>query len=85
MVLVFSASSNDSPQVRREVERAVHKDLRILPFRLEDVLPSHSLEYFLSTQHWLDGFPGPRDRTTSGCAVTFASGCRRRAAEPVPA
>lgn len=60
MVLVFSASSNVSPQVRREVERAVHKDLRILPFRIEDVLPSRSLEYFLSSQHWLDGFPGPR-------------------------
>lgn len=61
MVLVFSANSNDSPQVRREVERAVHKDLRILPFRLEDVLPSRSLEYFLSSQHWLDGFPPPRE------------------------
>lgn len=59
MVLVFSASSNDSPQVRREVERAVHKNLRILPFRIEDVLPSRSLEYFLSSQHWLDGFPSP--------------------------
>jgi hypothetical protein len=61
MVLVFSASSNTSPQVRREVERAVHKDLRILPFRIEDVLPSKSLEYFLSAQHWLDGFPAPRE------------------------
>jgi TIR domain len=60
MVLVFSASSNDSPQVRREVERAVHKNLRVLPFRIEDVLPSRSLEYFLSSQHWLDGFPSPR-------------------------
>lgn len=61
MVLVFSSSSNISPQVRREVERAVHKDLRILPFRIEDVLPSRSLEYFLSAQHWLDGFPAPRE------------------------
>lgn len=60
MVLVFSASSNESAQVRREVERAVHKDLRVLPFRIEDVLPSRSLEYFLSSQHWLDGFPSPR-------------------------
>lgn len=60
MVLIFSESSNSSPQVRREVERAVHKDLRILPFRIEGVLPSRSLEYFLSTQHWLDGFPPPR-------------------------
>jgi TIR domain len=59
MILVFSASSNDSPQVRREVERAVHKQLRILPFRIDDVLPSKSLEYFLSSQHWLDAFPPP--------------------------
>jgi hypothetical protein len=59
MVLVFSASSNASPQVRREVERAVHKQVQILPFRIEDVLPSQSLEYFLSAAHWLDAFPPP--------------------------
>ncbi|MGO4504604.1 MULTISPECIES: toll/interleukin-1 receptor domain-containing protein [unclassified Dyella] len=59
MLLIFSASSNDSGQVRREVERAVHKQLPILPFRLENVLPSKSLEYFLSTQHWMDAFPPP--------------------------
>jgi TIR domain len=61
MVLVFSASSNESPQVRREVERAVHKQVSILPFRIENVLPSKSLEYFLSSQHWMDAFPGPRE------------------------
>lgn len=61
MVLVLSASSNDSPQVRREVERAVNREVRILPFRIDDVLPSKSLEYFLSTQHWLDAFPPPRE------------------------
>lgn len=59
MLLVFSNSSNDSDQVRREVERAVHKRLPILPFRIENVLPSKSLEYFLSTQHWMDAFPPP--------------------------
>ena len=61
MVLVFSASSNSSAQVRREVERAVHKQVSILPFRIENVLPSKSLEYFLSAQHWLDAFPPPRE------------------------
>ncbi len=60
MILVFSASSNASPQVRREVERAVHRQVRILPLRIENVLPSHSLEYFLSAAHWLDAFPPPR-------------------------
>jgi hypothetical protein len=61
MILVFSASSSVSPQVRREVERAVHKQLSILPFRIENVLPSKSLEYFLSAQHWMDAFPPPRE------------------------
>ena len=41
MILVFSANSNLSPQVRREVERAVHKQLSVLPFRIEDVPPSN--------------------------------------------
>src|ERR1700722_5334456 len=61
MILVFSANSNQSPQVRREVERAVHRQLSILPFRIEDVLPSKSLEFFLSAQHWMDAFPPPRE------------------------
>jgi hypothetical protein len=61
MILVFSASSNLSSQVRREVERAIHKQLSVLPFRIEDVLPSKSLEFFLSAQHWMDAYPPPRE------------------------
>src|ERR1700684_1314015 len=61
MILVFSASSNDSPQGRRELRRAVHNQLAILPFRIENVLPSKSLEFFLSTQHWMDAYTPPRD------------------------
>ncbi len=62
MVLVFSASSNQSAQVRREVERAVHKQVNVLPFRIEDVVPSKSLEFFLSAQHWMDAFTPPREQ-----------------------
>ena len=58
LLLVFSSSSNSSPQVRREVERAVSKGLQVLPFRIENVQLSKSLEYFISSQHWLDAF-GP--------------------------
>ncbi|MDB6085756.1 MAG: hypothetical protein JWN43_3637 [Gammaproteobacteria bacterium] len=61
MVLVFSSHSNHSAQVRREVERAIHKQVHILPFRIEEILPSKSLEYFLSTQHWMDAFTPPRE------------------------
>jgi hypothetical protein len=59
MVLVFSAASNSSPQVRREVERAVHRQVPILTVRIEEALPTKSMEYFLSAQHWLDAFPSP--------------------------
>src|SRR5881275_1652447 len=37
MVLIFSDNANQSPQVRREVERAVSKGLTIIPCRIEDV------------------------------------------------
>jgi hypothetical protein len=58
LLLIFSSSSNNSPQVRREVERAVNKGLSILPFRIENVQLSKSLEYFISSQHWLDAING---------------------------
>ena len=61
LLLVFSSSSNNSPQVRREVERAVNKGLHVLPFRIENVPLSKSLEYFISTQHWLDAIGGDVD------------------------
>jgi hypothetical protein len=80
MVLMFSSHSNASPQVRREVERAIHKQLPVLPFRLEDILPSKSLEYFLSSQHWLDGFPGPREPHYERLCAYVAA--RLNAAEP---
>lgn len=59
MVLVLSSSSNNSPQVRREVERAVSKNVPVLPLRVEDVPLSKSLEYFISTHQWLDAFTTP--------------------------
>ncbi len=61
MVLVFSPASNASPQVRREVERAVARDLPVVPFRIRDTVPTGSLEYFLGTSQWFDAFAGPID------------------------
>jgi TPR repeat protein len=54
MVLVFSSHANASQQIRREVERAVHHEVVILPFRVENVVPNESLEYFIGNVHWLD-------------------------------
>ena len=62
MVLVFSANANASQQIKREVERAVHKGIPIIPLRIENVVPERSLEYFISTPHWLDAYTEPLDR-----------------------
>jgi len=59
MVLIFSASANSSPQVHREVMLAAHRGVRVVPFRIEDIAPAASLEYFLGGHQWLDAFPPP--------------------------
>jgi len=61
MVLIFSANSNNSQQVSREVERAVNRNMPIVPFRIENVMPSKGMEYFISSQHWLDAYQPPLD------------------------
>lgn len=73
MVLIFSAHANESPQVRREVERAVNKGVVIVPFRIENVPLSKSLEYFISVPHWMDAYGGPLDEHLVKLAQTVRS------------
>jgi hypothetical protein len=58
LVLVLSSSANDSIFVRREVERAVSKKKPVFPIRIENVTPSPSLEFFVSSTHWIDAWSG---------------------------
>lgn len=62
MVLILSKHSNVSKQVIREIERAANRGIPILPFRVDDTVLSKSLEYFLSSAHWLDAFDGEMQR-----------------------
>ena len=88
-LLIFSARSNDSPQVKREVERAASSGLPILPFRVEDVTPSPALEYFISGSHWLDAIEPPLERhldhLSDAVGRSLAPGRARAAAESGPA
>jgi hypothetical protein len=58
LVLVLSEAANNSVFVRREVERAVSKRKPIFPIRIEETLPSPSLELFVSATHWIDAWSG---------------------------
>ncbi|HLY57683.1 MAG TPA: TIR domain-containing protein, partial [Stellaceae bacterium] len=59
MVLVLSAYSGASPQVRREVELAVSRGRPLIPFQIEDAKPSRAIEYFINAVQRLDAFPPP--------------------------
>ena len=58
MVLLLSEASNSSPHVLREIERAVSKKKTIIVYKLEEVVLSKSLEYFLMTHQWVNDKPG---------------------------
>jgi hypothetical protein len=71
MLLLLSTQANSSPQIRREVERAVNRSIIIIPVRLENVMPARSLEFFLSTSHWMDAFPPPFESHLENLAKTM--------------
>lgn len=90
MILVLSSHSNMSKQVLREIERAVSRGIPVLPFRVEDVVLSKSLEYFLSSAHWLDAYQGPLkhnlERLANNAAVVVEKQeAVRPLSEPSPA
>lgn len=76
MILLFSSAANASVQIEREVERAVHKGVPVVPLRLEDVIPTRTMEYFISTTHWFDAIHPPleqhMDRLAQGVTTLLA-------------
>ncbi len=58
VLLVYDKAANESQHVLREVERAVSKSLPIVVYRVEDVMPTKAMEYFLYSIQWLDAKEG---------------------------
>ncbi|HEX2894554.1 MAG TPA: toll/interleukin-1 receptor domain-containing protein [Marmoricola sp.] len=82
-VFVFSANSNVSPHVKHELERTVSLGLPVLPFRVDDVLPSPALEYFISSAHWLDALTPPLEQHIDRLVTTVAALLEREVPTPV--
>jgi hypothetical protein len=70
LVLVFTAHSNESPQIRREVELAATYRAVIVPLRLEDVVPGKALNHFIGNSHWLDALTPPLEAHLKDLAET---------------
>lgn len=72
-VIVFSASANLSPHVRREVERALSLGKYIIPIRLDDTALSNDMEYLISSCHWLDAIAPPLQKHIDRLVSTVRS------------
>ncbi|MCK5128491.1 MAG: TIR domain-containing protein [Clostridiales bacterium] len=72
-VLLLSASSNIAKPVIREVEIALNNNLSILPIRIEDIVPTGSMYFFLSTTHWIDAIDDDIESNIEGLAYKIKS------------
>jgi len=61
-VLIWSEDSNKSEHILNEVNRAFSKSIAVLPFRINDVEPTKSLEYYIGRTHWLDAITPPIEK-----------------------
>ncbi len=57
-MLLLSEPANNSRYVLREIEQSVSLGHAILPVRLQDIMPSDSLNFFVSSHHWFDAVSG---------------------------
>jgi hypothetical protein len=62
MVLIWSSNSNASQDVTLEVKHGFRQGIPVIPFRIEDVPPPKSLEYYLTFVQWLDAFTPPLEK-----------------------
>ena len=72
-VLVLSEHANTSEFVKREVERAVSKGKPIFPVRVREVVPSKSLELFISSAEWIDAWQPPIEQYLERLAESIRS------------
>jgi hypothetical protein len=84
-VLIYSAHSNVSSHVLREVERALRFGINIVPVRFDDSSPSKSLDYLLATVHWLSVAPDSGNQSVGKAAEQIAALVgKSQAARPSP-
>jgi hypothetical protein len=56
MLLVFTANSNNSAEMNKELALASQNKLTVVPLRIEDVAPNDAFAYEFATRQWIDFF-----------------------------
>ena len=73
MILIFSKNSNNSPHVIRELIRAVTRNILIIPFRIDEILPTKNIDYLINIAQWFDAMPLPPQQYFGTLAETLRS------------
>lgn len=56
MLLVFTANSNTSEEMTKELALASQQKMIVIPLRIEDVTPNDAFAYEFATRQWIDVF-----------------------------
>lgn len=74
----WCCSSPARPTIRHSSESEVNRAFRgrkpIYTFRLEDITPSGSLDFYLAQHHWMDGFAAPLESSVDELAKAVTAG-----------
>jgi hypothetical protein len=61
-ILIWSEESNKSDHILAEINHAFSRSITVIPFRIDNVLPTESLEYYIGRTHWLDAITLPLEK-----------------------
>lgn len=68
-VLLYSENSNQSQHVLREVERCVNKNIPLIAYKVGEVQPTKSMEYFLMANQWMQAADAPEGHMGELCGA----------------
>jgi hypothetical protein len=71
LVFLFSESSNESGEIKKELSLAAAANVPVFPLRLAPILPTGALRYELATRQWIDLFDN-RTQALSKLASTIS-------------
>jgi len=77
-VLIWSEESNKSGHILNEVNRAFSQNITVIPFRIDNVVPTESLEYYIGRTHWLDAMTPPLEKHIKLLANTILTDLGRQ-------
>ena len=88
LLLVFSAESNASRDVSRELSLASDSNLIILPFKIDGTTPEPGKQYYLARTHWFEASNPPTqehiDSLISYAKAFLAERASPEVAQPAP-